>query len=176
MTQQKCNNANCDSNGDYRAPMSPHNLREYKWFCLLHIKEFNKNWNYFEDMNADEIEEFIENDIIGHRKTQKIGAADNDYFKKTNKIRENIFNSFDGAENSEFRPILFDSDYINALAELNIDDKKTSLEIIKSKFKDIVKQLHPDTAGHKEESIEKLKKVLEAYKIIKSKYERNKSK
>ena len=62
------------------------------------------------------------------------------------------------------------------MAELNIDDKKTSLEIIKSKFKDIVKQLHPDTAGHKEENIEKLKKVLEAYKIIKSKYERNKSK
>mgnify|MGYP000645406237 CR=1 FL=1 len=47
-------------------------------------------------------------------------------------------------------------EYINALAELNINDKNAPLEVIKSKFKDIVKQLHPDTVGYKEENIEKL--------------------
>ena len=31
------------------------------------------------------------------------------------------------------------SEYINALAELNINDKNAPLEVIKSKFKDIVK-------------------------------------
>jgi DnaJ-class molecular chaperone len=71
---------------------------------------------------------------------------------------------------------LLGNEYINALAELNIDDKSAPLEVIKRKFKDIVKQLHPDTAGYKEENIEKLKKVLESYKIIKNHYERFKSK
>ena len=50
------------------------------------------------------------------------------------------------------------------------------VEDIKSKFKDIVKQLHPDTVGYKEKNIEKLKKVLESYKIIKNYNERFKPK
>ena len=176
MTQQKCNNPECNLIAEYKAPVSPDNLRQYQWFCLQHIKEYNKNWNYFENMTADEIETFIENDIIGHRKTQKIGATNSDFFSKTNKIREKLFNSFDEIGNQEFSSTLLGNEYINALAELNIDDKSASLEVIKSKFKDIVKQLHPDTAGYKEENIEKLKKVLESYKIIKNHYERFKSK
>ena len=176
MTHQKCSSPDCDLLGEYRAPISPNNLREYQWFCLAHIKEYNKNWNYFENMTADEIETFIENDIIGHRKTQKIGATNSDYFNKTNKIRENLFNSFADIGNVEFSSTLMGNEYINALAELNINDKNAPLEVIKSKFKDIVKQLHPDTVGYKEENIEKLKKVLESYKIIKNHYERFKSK
>ena len=176
MTQQKCNSPKCNLFAEYKAPVSPDNLRQYQWFCLQHIKEYNKNWNYFENMTADEIETFIENDIIGHRKTQKIGATNSDYFSKTNKIREKLFNSFDEIGNQEFSSTLLGNEYINALAELNIDDKSASLEVIKSKFKDIVKQLHPDTAGYKEENIEKLKRVLESYKIIKNHYERFKSK
>ena len=66
--------------------------------------------------------------------------------------------------------------YIFLGKKLNINDKSASLEVIKSKFKDIVKQLHPDTVGYKEENIEKLKKVLESYKTIKNHYERFKSK
>ena len=135
MTHQKCSSPDCNLLGEYKAPISPDNLREYKWFCLAHIKEYNKNWNYFENMTADEIETFIENDIIGHRKTQKIGATNRNYFDKTNKIRENLFNSFTDIGNIEF-----------------------------------------DTVGYKEENIEKLKKVLESYKIIKIHYERFKSK
>ena len=41
-------------------------------------------------MTADEIETFIENDIIGHRKTQKIGAANSDYFNKTNQAKGTV--------------------------------------------------------------------------------------
>ena len=176
MTQQKCNSPNCNLIAEYRAPLAPDNLKEYQWFCLKHIKEYNKNWNYFENMSADEIEEFIENDIIGHRKTHKIGANRSNYFNKTNEIRENIFNSFNHIGNEEFSPNSFSIEYTNALAELNINDKSSTLEDIKSKFKDIVKQLHPDTVGYKEENIEKLKKVLESYKIIKNYNERFKSK
>ena len=176
MTQQKCNNPNCNLIAEYRAPLSPDNLKEYQWFCLKHIKEYNKNWNYFENMSADEIEEFIENDIIGHRKTHKIGANRSNYFDKTNKIRENIFNSFNHIGNEEFSSNSFRIEYTNALAELNINDNNSTLEDIKSKFKDIVKQLHPDTVGYKEENIEKLKKVLESYKIIKNYNERFKPK
>ena len=54
-----------------------------------------------------------------------------------------------------------------------MDKKESSLEDIKSKFKKIVKELHPDTVGLNEENKEKLTKVLEAYKIIKEQYDSN---
>ena len=80
---------------NYKAPSSPDELNNYIWFCLQHIKEYNKKWNFFSNMSADEIEEFLENDIIGHRKTKKIGAH-NKYFEDISKISESIFASFKG--------------------------------------------------------------------------------
>ena len=44
---------------------------------------------------------------------------------------------------------------------------KVTLEEVKSKFKKIVKELHPDTVGKNKKNIEKLTKVLEAYKTLK---------
>ena len=80
MTYRKCSFEGCDQIGDYKAPSSPDQLKEYIWFCLKHIKEYNKKWNYFSDMTADEIEEFIENDIIGHRKVKNMSTNDANYF------------------------------------------------------------------------------------------------
>ena len=49
----------------------------------------------------------------------------------------------------------------------------SSIEEIKSRFKKIVKELHPDTVGQSEKNKDKLAKVLEAYKIIKEQYDNN---
>ena len=62
---------------------------------------------------------------------------------------------------------MISSKYLNALAIIGIDNKDVNLEEIKAKFKKIVKELHPDTVGENKKNTEKLKKVLEAYKILK---------
>ena len=173
MNKRKCHFKGCEEIGEYRAPSSPKDLGKYIWFCLKHIKEYNKKWNYFSDMTADEIEAFIENDIIGHRKTKQIGSNDTSYFEKISKISERMFQGMNNLENSLVHPSYYSSKYLNALATLGIDNKESSLNEIKSKFKKIVKELHPDTVGNNEENKEKLTKVLEAYKIIKEQYDRN---
>tara|TARA_B100001741_G_C16395107_1_gene524262 strand:- start:430 stop:819 length:390 start_codon:yes stop_codon:yes gene_type:complete len=117
-------------------------------------------------MTADEIEEFLENDIIGHRKTKKMGAH-NKYFEDVSKISESIFSAFNGLDKSSINPNLISSKYLNALAVIGIDDKDVTLDKIKAKFKKIVKELHPDTVGENKNNTEKLTKVLEAYKILK---------
>ena len=38
--------------------------------CLSHIKEFNKNWNYFEGMDDNQIYQFIKSDMTWHKPTQ----------------------------------------------------------------------------------------------------------
>ena len=41
--------------------------KKYRLLCLNHIKIFNKNWNYFENMNNQEIEFFIKSDLTWHK-------------------------------------------------------------------------------------------------------------
>ena len=40
-----CNHPNCKEEGVYKAPLDYDNLGNYQWFCIEHIKEFNKKWN-----------------------------------------------------------------------------------------------------------------------------------
>ena len=173
MNNTKCNFKGCDEIGEYKAPASPQELRNYKWFCLKHIKEYNKKWNYFAEMSADQIEEFIENDIIGHRKTREIGSNDTSYFEKISKISEKMFSGMNNLENLMIHPSYYSSKYLNALATLGVENKNSSMDEIKSRFKKIVKELHADTVGQSEKNKDKLAKVLEAYKIIKEQYDNN---
>ena len=73
--KKNCNFPNCESEGDYRAPLGYENLDNYQWFCLEHIKEFNKSWNYHNKMNSDEIENEIRYDTIWRRPTKSFGSG-----------------------------------------------------------------------------------------------------
>ena len=66
-----CDWDNCKNIGSYKAPVEKDNSRKYRLLCLEHIKIFNKNWNYFENMNDQEIEYFIKSDITWHKSTKK---------------------------------------------------------------------------------------------------------
>jgi len=46
--QRKCHFKGCEEIGEYRAPSSPKDLGKYIWFCLKHIKEYNKNGIIFQ--------------------------------------------------------------------------------------------------------------------------------
>ena len=58
-----CDWKNCKEIGSYKAPVEKDNSKKYRLLCLQHIKIFNKNWNYFENMNNDQIEYFIKSDL-----------------------------------------------------------------------------------------------------------------
>ena len=50
-----CEWENCKKIGNFKAPLERDNSKNYKWLCEVHIKLFNKNWNYFDGMSQDEI-------------------------------------------------------------------------------------------------------------------------
>jgi len=51
-----CDREGCDKPGDRPAPKSP-NSRERWYFCEEHAAEYNRNWNYFEGLSAEEAAE-----------------------------------------------------------------------------------------------------------------------
>ena len=75
-----CDWNNCNEIGDYRAPVEKDNSKKYRMLCLEHVKEFNKNWNYFSGMNDDQVLNFLKSDMIWHKPTQSFSSSDN-FFK-----------------------------------------------------------------------------------------------
>ena len=57
-----CDWNNCLEEGFYKAPVEKDNSKKYRILCLNHVKEFNKNWNYFEGMDDNQIYEFVKSD------------------------------------------------------------------------------------------------------------------
>ena len=54
-----CDWDKCNEIGLYKAPVEKDNSKKFRLLCLEHIKIFNKNWNYFSDMDENEIEYFL---------------------------------------------------------------------------------------------------------------------
>ena len=72
-----CDWDNCSQIGSYKAPVEKNNSKKYRLLCLEHIKIFNKKWNYFSDMNDQEIEYFIKSDITWHKPTKSFASSEN---------------------------------------------------------------------------------------------------
>ena len=49
-----CQHPDCDKPGVYRAPKSRKQLNEYFWFCLDHVRDYNKAWDYYAGMSETE--------------------------------------------------------------------------------------------------------------------------
>ncbi len=48
-----CDRYGCNEKGDCPAPKSP-NSKERWYFCQQHAGEYNRNWDYFEGLSAEE--------------------------------------------------------------------------------------------------------------------------
>ena len=162
-----CDWNNCKNIGEYKAPIERDNSKKYRLLCLEHIKEFNKNWNYFENMNDAEIIDFIKADMTWHKPTQNFSAQDN-FFKIlwNNALKEDL--SKNGIDKSRIKLAHFnvsDKD-LKAFEILGLDVSK-NWENIRSKFKKLVKKFHPDMNSGNKKFEEKLKVITLAYTQLK---------
>ena len=163
-----CEWTNCKESGKFKAPLERDNSKNYKWLCEKHIKLFNKNWNYFDGMSQQEIEEFLKSDLTWHRPTQKFGSSDNFFNILWNNALSDKFNLFKEEKN-------FNNLKNRKLSEKDKDAFKImELEFnsdwlsIQKKFKTLVKKFHPDRNSGNKQFEDKLKKVTMAYSHLKS--------
>src|SRR2546430_17527314 len=62
--ERVCEAPGCRLHGDYRAPFARDRLDQYRWFCLAHVREYNRKWDYFAGLDAEAIEKHIRADTI----------------------------------------------------------------------------------------------------------------
>ena len=168
----------CTAEGVHRAPLSRQQLREYQYFCLEHIRDFNRSWNYFEGWKQDESESYQHADLSWHRPTWKMGdrevksqAFHNAFFNE--RIRDHF--GFTDEEETARRTggkrgngrvdEAASGERRRALSVLGLKAGAGEAEI-KSRFKAEVKLCHPDINGGDKEAEERLREVIWAYRHL----------
>jgi len=143
-----CDREGCDRPGDRPAPKSP-NSPERWYFCEEHAGEYNRNWNYFEGLTAEEAAAREEAD---RRDTS--GFADAKYYAWGG--------PGDGTRSR---------DEMRALAVLELDSD-SSFEEVKAAWRRLAKANHPDARPGDAEAAERFRAVQAAWDVLRQAEER----
>jgi hypothetical protein len=68
-----CDHPGCAGHGGFRAPKSRRSLNDYYWFCLEHVREYNRSWDYYKGMSPGEIEAEMRRDTTWQRPSWPLG-------------------------------------------------------------------------------------------------------
>ena len=165
-----CDWNNCKELGEYKAPVERDNSKKFRMLCLKHVKEFNKNWNYFSGMNDNQIMNFLKSDMTWHKPTQSFSSSDN-FFKVlwNNTLRDEFDNKKIKSDFNYMRQFKFDNKDIKAFEILGLSVGMKWMKI-HEKFKTLVKKFHPDMNLGNKKYEEKLKLITLAYTQLKNTY------
>ena len=159
-----CDWNNCNEIGEYKAPVEKDNSKKFRMLCLEHVKEFNKNWNYFSGMNDNQIYEFLKSDMTWHKPTQSFSSSDNFFKILWNSTLKNEL------EKTKLKSHLkFNNNDIKAFSILGIAVGIRWTKV-QEKFKKLVKKFHPDMNSGNKNYEEKLKIITLAYTQLKNTY------
>lgn len=168
----QCDHATCHAAGRHRAPKARNQLNEYYWFCLDHIREYNRSWNYCAGLDVRTIEREIRNDTVWRRPTWPLNgntrqSGPSAWFEDNLEILEDILDNGDGAytKQSQQTPHV-DTEAARAMHVMGLMAPLT-LTALKSRYKDLVKRLHPDTNNGDKSAEDWLKAINEAYATLK---------
>jgi hypothetical protein len=159
----RCEASGCDQPGAYKAPKTKSNLREYQWLCLDHIREYNKQWDYFKGMDSEQIESFMRDAVTGHRPT----------WSRESRMRTPI----DRLEDALYEFMFLGERKISKPAprlSAKLQKAVTFMEIkypynakeLKTRYRVLVKTYHPDVNKGDKLAEEKFKRLTSAYHIL----------
>ena len=167
---RRCDCSDCAEQGLYRAPKGRDRLREYYWFCLEHVREYNRRWDYFAGMNEREIELHRRRDTVWERPSWPLGPRGFGGVRFDPQRMRDFFDLFEEqreeARSRAERPAPCDS-AMAALAVFELKGPVTLVEI-KARYKVLVKRHHPDTHGGDKAAEERLKVINQAYTTLKN--------
>lgn len=166
-----CASEGCHEEARYRAPQGRGREGEYFWFCLDHVREYNRTYNYFNGMTDDDVIAFQRDAITGHRPTTPIGVRGH----RARAAR----NTWTGVVDDPFAFFGADPHSVHPEAEarrpkgperhafevMGLPHDATR-EAIKSRYKTLVKRHHPDANQGDRSSEDRLRNVINAYNVL----------
>ncbi len=177
-----CEWPGCGSPGAHRAPKGRGQERDYWHFCTDHAREYNQSYNFFSGMSTDDVARYQKDALTGHRPTWKMGANSGGKGRSPVDDAADPFNVFSelngrgrwrpgpGAEakakaKAETRKV-FNAER-KALQVMGLEADAT-LDVVKARYKALVKQHHPDANGGDRSTEDRLIEIIKAYNYLKT--------
>jgi hypothetical protein len=143
-----CDRDGCGEPGDRPAPKSPHSPDRW-YFCEAHAAEYNRNWNYFVGLTAE--------DAAAREADERRGA---------NGYRQAGHYGWGGpGDGSRSR------DEMRALDMLELETD-AGFDEVKAAYRRLAKANHPDAAPSDAEAAARFQAVQAAYEVLRKAEER----
>lgn len=182
-SQRNCDWPGCEHHGTYRAPHSPARLSEFRWFCLDHVRQYNAGWNFFADWTDEEFDSQARADRVWERPTWALGAgprgpmgmhphaAGNAWarwgFRDPFEVLGQAATMNPGAaSNDNQRRRRMTREEQRAMDALGLPHQVELRIEVRTRYRELVKELHPDMNGGHNPDPERLTRVLKAWKIL----------
>ena len=139
-----CDRHGCDAPGNCPAPKSP-NSPERWYFCQEHAGEYNRGWNYFEGLSAEEA-----------------AARESDETSAASAFAEAKHYSWGGpGDGTRSR------DEMRALDLLGVE-VDSDFETVKTAWRKLAKENHPDVRPGDKDAAARFQAIQAAYDVLKS--------
>src|SRR5215207_454145 len=142
-----CDREGCEGHGDRPAPKAP-NSPERWWFCEQHAAEYNKGWDYFAGLSAEE-------------------AAARANAEKGERRYEKAHHWAWGGEGDGTRS----RTELDALKALELDDDADEAAV-KAAYRRLAKAYHPDRNPGDPEALLRFQAIQAAYEVLRRAAER----
>jgi hypothetical protein len=143
-----CDRDGCELPGDRPAPKSP-NSPERWYFCESHAGEYNRNWNYFQGLSAEDA-----------------AAREADEQRGNNGYRQSTHYAWGGpGDGTRSREEMRALDLLEVEPDAGFDD-------VKAAYRRLAKANHPDTAPGDKDAAIRFQAVQAAYEVLRKAEER----
>lgn len=181
-----CDMPGCSAPAPHRAPKS-RAAGDYYNFCLEHVQDYNRAWNFFEGMAPQDVEDHMKANFYGHRPTWNFtGSPDmEDHLRQRaqdfrdfgassrEKENEQAHQNQDDNQDGRSSRIMGQTAETEAMAIMGLEPP-LDLDKIKARYKELAKKHHPDLNRDDPNSEETFKKINMSYTVLKLAYERYK--
>ncbi|MEP3278828.1 MAG: J domain-containing protein [Stappiaceae bacterium] len=172
-----CEWEGCPNPGSHKAPKGRGREGQFFRFCVNHVREYNKSYNYFQGMDDTQLRSYQKDALTGHRPTWKMGVN-----KSTMESQGRRPGEWSKEANDPFELLDEDEPQKNTAASrqrrhlvtaqkhafetLNLNYSADAPEI-KARYKELVKKHHPDANGGDSSLEDRLRQIIQAYNVLK---------
>ena len=155
-----CAAEGCRAEAHYRAPRSRDALRDYIWFCLEHVRAYNRSWNYYEGLQGAALEAEIRRATTWERPSWKFATG-----KPAEEMFDDPLGLFDTDRERRANHRTLTPEERRAWKTLRMEPV-SDLDQVKQQYKTLAKANHPDINGGDAAAEERLKEINLAYDLV----------
>ncbi|KAA1176586.1 J domain-containing protein [Rhizobium tropici] len=173
-TGPRCQWDGCEKNGTHRAPVGRDAEGLYLFFCLEHVKEYNRGYNFATYLSDKDIARYQREAAAGDRPTWGTSASQGSETPLPGNVRSGSAKALNARKtaaqrqtrNTELQTRKLKVLEAKAFETLGLSPDATP-EAIKSRYKERLKMHHPDANQGDRASEDELRASIEAHKILK---------